>query len=118
MSAFQPPPTYALPVLVDEKTGRAQFNPIWLKWFVDLGGALTALGAGSGNADHNMLANLQGGSANEYFHLTAADYSLLTGREAYPVGAIFISTDSANPVTSLGYGTWIAFGTGQIMVGA
>lgn len=33
---FQPPPTWALPILVDEKTGKASFNPVWLKWFVDL----------------------------------------------------------------------------------
>lgn len=33
---FQPPPTYADPVLVDQITKRAQFNPLWLKWFLDL----------------------------------------------------------------------------------
>ena len=118
MSTFQPPPTYALPVLVDEKSGRAQFNPIWLKWFVDLGGALSALGAGQGSSDHNRLGNLQGGTTNEYFHLTASDYYALTGRTYYPVGSIFISTDSANPATTMGYGTWEAFGSGQILIGA
>lgn len=47
-SKFQPPPTWALPILVDEATKRAIFNPVWLKWFVDLSANLTASGAGSG----------------------------------------------------------------------
>ena len=47
MSNFQPPPTWALPVIVEPATGRSIFNPIWLKWFVDLGAGLTAAGAGS-----------------------------------------------------------------------
>jgi hypothetical protein len=36
----------------------------------------------------------------------------------YPVGAIYINATSAtNPATSLGFGTWIAFGAGRVMVG-
>ncbi len=37
--------------------------------------------------------------------------------DVLPVGAIFISIDSTNPATSLGYGTWVAFGAGQVLVG-
>jgi len=44
---FQPPPTYALPVIPDERTGKAIFNPIWLKWFLDLSANLGSNGAGS-----------------------------------------------------------------------
>lgn len=47
MSLFQPPPTYALPVLVDERTGKSIFHPIWLKWFVDFAASLSATGAGT-----------------------------------------------------------------------
>jgi hypothetical protein len=36
----------------------------------------------------------------------------------YPVGAIFTSTNSTNPGTSLGFGTWDAFGAGRVMIGA
>lgn len=37
--------------------------------------------------------------------------------EAFPIGAIYISTLSANPATTLGYGTWSAYGTGKVLVG-
>lgn len=36
---------------------------------------------------------------------------------AWPVGSIFISVSSTNPGTSLGIGTWTAFGTGKMLVG-
>ena len=36
----------------------------------------------------------------------------------YPVGSIYSSTAATNPGTSLGFGTWTAFGAGQVMIGA
>lgn len=36
---------------------------------------------------------------------------------AYPIGSIYISTNSANPATTLGFGTWAAFGAGRVPVG-
>jgi hypothetical protein len=38
-------------------------------------------------------------------------------QDAYPVGSIYISTNSTNPATSLGFGTWSAFGAGRVPVG-
>lgn len=36
----------------------------------------------------------------------------------YPVGSIYINATSAtNPATLLGFGTWVAFGSGRVMVG-
>jgi hypothetical protein len=35
----------------------------------------------------------------------------------YPVGSIYSSTASTNPGTSLGFGTWTAFGAGRVMIG-
>jgi hypothetical protein len=36
----------------------------------------------------------------------------------YPVGSIYTnSSDSTNPATLLGFGTWTAFGAGRVMVG-
>jgi len=37
---------------------------------------------------------------------------------AYPVGSIYINASNAtNPATLLGFGTWVAFGAGKVMVG-
>jgi hypothetical protein len=37
---------------------------------------------------------------------------------AYPVGSIYINaTNNTNPGTLLGFGTWVAFGAGRVMVG-
>jgi hypothetical protein len=37
--------------------------------------------------------------------------------EAFPVGAVFISTVATDPATLLGYGTWEAIGAGRVLVG-
>lgn len=36
---------------------------------------------------------------------------------SFAVGGIYISITGNNPSTELGYGTWAAFGTGQVLVG-
>lgn len=123
MSQFQPPPTWALPILVDERTKRAQFNPIWLKWFVDLAQVLSSVNSGVSSStgfsgvSHNLLSGLQGGMSGEYYHLTAAEYASLAGAQAFPVGAIFTTINPANPATTLGYGAWSAFAKGRVLVG-
>jgi hypothetical protein len=35
----------------------------------------------------------------------------------YPIGSIFTATVGTNPNTLLGFGTWVAFAQGQVMVG-
>ena len=35
MALLQPPPTFVLPIVVDEETQRVSFSPIWLRWFLD-----------------------------------------------------------------------------------
>ena len=38
--------------------------------------------------------------------------------KVYPVGSIYINaTSSTNPATLLGFGTWVAFGAGKVIVG-
>lgn len=73
MADFQPAPTYADPVLIDEKTGKPRFNQIWLDWFLRLVQFLNS--AGGTSALHNSLGGLQGGTTNQYYHLTSSEYT-------------------------------------------
>ena len=58
MSTFQPPPTYAEVVLVDPENKKPpRFNPVWLKWFLDLSQNLGAAGGGSVSSVSGVAAN-------------------------------------------------------------
>jgi len=48
---------------------------------------------------------------------TAAALTILVGNLLFPIGALYSSTAATNPGTSLGFGTWTAFGAGKVMVG-
>lgn len=37
--------------------------------------------------------------------------------EAFPVGALFLSVEPGNPAEVLGYGVWVEFGQGRVLVG-
>lgn len=82
MATFQPPPTFAEVVLFDKNAAdpeaalkSAKFNPIWLKWFVDIASLLAGTSSGSGAILHNSLGGLQGGTGNQEYHLTSSEYS-------------------------------------------
>ena len=47
--------------------------------------------------------------------VTALTAALLAMR--LPVGSIHVSVSPTDPATTLGYGTWAAFGTGRVIVG-
>ena len=58
-------------------------------------------------------------ATTEYVDSAVATAFSNTGiQAAYPVGSIYISTISSNPSTSLGFGTWVAFGQGRVLLGA
>lgn len=48
-------------------------------------------------------------------NVTTSVISIL--KRVYPVGCIYTSVNSTNPATSLGFGTWTAFGAGRVPVG-
>ena len=65
MANFEPPPTYAEPVIIDKgkkygDPGASRFNPIWLKWFLDFVNFANKTNSASGT-----VANITGGAANE-----------------------------------------------------
>jgi hypothetical protein len=47
-------------------------------------------------------------------------YEMMKGvqrRQAWPVGSIFISINGENPSELLGYGTWVPYGSGRVIIG-
>jgi hypothetical protein len=117
MAVFQSPPTWAEPIIQDERTGKSRFNPIWLKWFLDMVGIINESGGGSGVVQHNDTGGLQGGTANEFYHLTQAQHADLTDTgdsalhfhssdraRANHTGTQTMSTISDLP--TLAHGTW------------
>lgn len=86
---FQPVPTYADPVEVDEKTKRGSFSPTWLSWFLQLSN-----GGLSGTIQHDGLAGLQGGLTGEFYHLTLAQFNATPFRNLTVPSAI---TPSGSP---------------------
>lgn len=112
MADFQPPPTYALPILVDEDNPReSQFSPIWLKWFIDLVELLNA--AGGTVLDHNSLSGLQGGTSGEYYHLTAAQHTDVTAGAAFKT--IVVSGQASIVADSYADSLTIVAGTGIVL---
>lgn len=119
---FQPPPTYADPVIVDEATRKGQFNPLWLKWFLDLSQFINNNGGGS-TVQHNSLGGLQGGTTNQYYHLNQTTYAILNNIGTPTAGSIAYGTgptvafspvgSSGQVLTSGGTGspTWSDVGT-------
>lgn len=105
-AVFEPPPTWAEVVIIDEKTNKGRFNPVWLKWFVDLIGILNESGIIAGAIPHNNLASIQGGTAGQYYHLTSANFTYLTGLAAGTVAITGTSLTSTGGLT-LGSGTLV-----------
>jgi len=81
--AFQPVPTYQDPVEVDPRTGKSQFSPTWLSWFLTLssGGLSTTI-------QHNSTGGLQGGASGQYYHLTSTQLNSVNFRGTTAPAAI------------------------------
>ena len=74
-----------------------------------VGGNLTVTGTATGSTPTF-------GDSTTKFATTAFVQAALAA--AYPVGSIYINASSStNPATLLGFGTWVAFGAGRVMVG-
>jgi hypothetical protein len=74
MANISPVPTYADPVEAkeDPRTGKtkSKFSPVWLQWFLQISeGALASV------TSHNALSSLQGGTTNEYYHLSSSEHT-------------------------------------------
>lgn len=60
-----------------------------------------------------VLGVLYGGTGAS----TAAAFAAVIGNLLFPVGSIYTATVSTNPNALLGFGTWVAFGAGRVLVG-
>jgi hypothetical protein len=100
MASFEPPPTYAMPVLINKETGESSFSPLWLKWFLDLTGVLSISGASSGGIVHNNLSGLQGGSSGEYYHLTSTQHGQVSVATASTYSPTLSNTTNVSASTA------------------
>jgi hypothetical protein len=83
---------------------------------VALSTAITQVGAlyvGSSAAGYPLTYE---NSAGVLTYIAGTTYGIM--QTLYPVGSIYISTLSTNPNTLLGFGTWEAFATGRVLLGA
>ena len=95
MATFSPPPTFAEVAIIDEVTKKAKFNPIWLKWFIDLAQFLTNAGAVSGTVAHNSTSGLQGGTPGQYYHLTLQQETNVANGNFPALSAVTITATAA-----------------------
>lgn len=105
---FPPPPTFADVVEVDRVTGKPRFNPVWLRWFLEVAGFVSdSGGAGGGAANHNDLSGLQGGAAGDRYHLTSAQSTQVLALATPSVAAKYTPTltNVANLDASTAYET-------------
>jgi len=66
-------------------------------------GAIEVCPGGGGVSDHNKLSTLQGGTADEYYHTTSAEHSILTSLDSTTPGsegALNIGTDTKTNLSS------------------
>ena len=67
--------------------------------------------------DDNDIQITKSGKLKPSTSTTLADWSAIMGL-VYPVGSVYINvSDSTNPGTLLGIGTWVALGAGRMIVG-
>ena len=104
MADFQPAPTWAPVIVVDDTTKLATFSPVWLKWFLDLSEFLNGIGGISG-VDHNLLTGLQGGIVGEYYHLTQVQHQAL-GNLGGPIGDTYVVFSDAGVLNGEATFTW------------
>ncbi len=87
------------------------------------GGAIdgTAIGANSASTVAATTVSATTVTASSHINTTGGQYQLNGTNifeKIYPVGSIYINaTNSTNPGTLLGFGTWVAFGAGKVPVG-
>lgn len=90
-------------VLRGNGTGSSTYDQVHLA--TDVSGVLGAANGGTG-------------SASGAYTPSQVDAAILAAKQAlYPVGCVYIETTGTNPATTFGFGTWVAYGAGQTLIG-
>jgi hypothetical protein len=79
-----------------------------------VGGNLTV--TGTSTLTGNVTAPTQSSSDNSTKVATTAFVTTALAI-LYPIGSIYSSTVSTNPNTLFGFGTWVAYGAGRVLIG-
>jgi hypothetical protein len=91
-----------------DENGRETTPPeVWQAWMMDHSKPAPILHAIARTQDR-LIAALEA---------RIADLEESGALVAWPVGSVFVSIAPTNPATLLGGGTWVAFGTGRMLVG-
>ena len=95
--SIPPPPTYAQLVLpgAGGKLEDATFNPIWLSWFIELVAVVTQT-SGGGGISHDLLVGLQGGTTNQFYHLSFFYYTRVIGNFTTAPSSISVGSSPFN----------------------
>ena len=115
---FPVPPTYAEPTIVDPNSGKAQFNPIWLRWFLDVAQFLSGVGLTlTKQINHDSLGGLQGGAPADYFHLTANQLQSLIINPMAGQGDLIVgdATGAATRLSPAAVGTKLTVTAGNVL---
>jgi hypothetical protein len=78
-------------------------------------GNTTAAGTGITIAD-GVKTQVWSNGVN-FYNIQAQSLAAIALSALYPVGSIYTSTSATSPASSLGFGTWVAFGAGRVMIG-
>lgn len=86
----------------------------------DNGGSWAALGLDAAIITQGTVAPARLGSGSSIttkFLRGDSSWQTIDLSAVWPIGSVFMSVVSTNPNTLLGFGTWVAFGTGRAPVG-
>lgn len=107
MSIISKPNTFSTGTSIVAAEHNDNFNTI----YNDYNGNIT-------NANISAAAAIAYSKLNLNGNLQLSDFSATVLATIYPVGSIYINAAvSTNPATLLGFGTWVAFGAGKMIIG-
>lgn len=89
------------------------------KTHTEINTAVDQAGAALARAGGTMTGAITlAGNASSDLHAVPRQQVVSLVQAMYPVGSIYINAGvTTNPATLLGFGTWVAFGAGRVMVG-